>query len=59
MIMFTFLIGKPVKSLGRVEDRLEIIYSQNKTPDFIEIKGEIGGDMLCYRVYNDGSICEK
>lgn len=45
--------------IREVEDRLEIIYSQNKTPDFIEIKGEIGGDMLCYRVYNDGSICEK
>mgnify|MGYP004526083309 CR=1 FL=1 len=42
-----------------VEDRLEIIYSQSKTPDFVEIKGEIGEDLLCCCVYNDGSICEK
>lgn len=45
--------------IREVEDRLEIIYSQSKTPDFVEIKGEIGGDLLCCRVYNDGSICEK
>ena len=48
-----------IKSLQEIRERLEIIYSEQKTPDFIEIKGEIGGDMLCYRVYNDGFTCEK
>lgn len=46
-------------SIKEVENSLEIIYSRLKTPDFVEIKGEIGGDMLCYRVYNDGSVYEK
>ena len=46
-------------AIKEVEERLEIIYSEHKTPDYVEIKGEIGGDMICYRVYNDGSIYEK
>lgn len=38
---------------------MEIIYDTIKTPDFIEFKGEAGGDVMRYRVYNDGSIYEK
>lgn len=45
--------------LAEVRERLEIIYNETKTPDFIEVKGEIGGDLLCYRVYKDGYVCEK
>lgn len=45
--------------IREVEDRLEIIYSQSKDPDFVEIKGEIGGDLHCFRVYNDGSVYER
>lgn len=47
------------EGIREVEDRLEIIYGRHNTPDFVEIKGEIGGDLLCYRVYKDGSIYEK
>lgn len=47
------------KGIREVENRLEIIYDRHITPDFVEIKGEIGGDVLCYRVYKDGSIYEK
>lgn len=47
------------KGIREVESRLEVIYATNSTPDFVEIQGEIGGDLLCYRVYNDGSIYEK
>ena len=45
--------------LEEVRNHLEIIYNETKTPDFIEVKGEIGGDLLCYRVYKDGYVCEK
>ena len=45
--------------LKEVRERLELIYREIKTPDFVEIHGEIGGDVLCYRVYNDGSVYEK
>lgn len=38
---------------------MEIIYDTVKTPDFIEFKGECGGDLMRYRVYNDGTIYEK
>lgn len=27
--------------------------------DFVEITGRIGGDVITYRVYNDGRICER
>ena len=47
------------EGVREVRERLEIVYSEQKTPDFIEIHGEIGGDILCYRVYKDGSIYEK
>lgn len=47
------------KGIREVESRLEVIYVTRSTPDFVEIQGEIGGDVLCYRVYNDGSIYEK
>ena len=43
----------------RVENRLEVIYDISKTPDFVEYHGEIGGDLLNYRVYRDGMVVEK
>ena len=30
-----------------------------ETPDFVQFVGSIGGDIVCFRVYNDGSIYEK
>ena len=47
------------KGIREVETRLEIIYGRVNTPDYVQIKGEIGGDMLCYRIYKDGRIYEK
>ena len=29
------------------------------TPDFVEIVGRVGGDIVTYRVYDDGSVYEK
>lgn len=40
-------------------DRLEYITSCQETPDFVEVTGNMGGDMHTYRVYDDGSIYEK
>ena len=47
------------EGIQKIRERLEIIYSETKTLDYVELKGEIGGDMLCYRIYNSGFICEK
>ena len=45
--------------IRRVEDRLEVIYSQSKTPDFVEIKGEIGGEMPRYVVITKNQVYES
>lgn len=45
--------------LNEAYEMLETVYREIKTPDFVELHGETGGDVRCLRVYNDGSICEK
>lgn len=40
-------------------DRLEIIDDIYVTPDYVQIRGEIGGDVLSYRYYKDGTVVEK
>lgn len=27
--------------------------------DFVQVDGKAGGDSVCYRVYNDGTIVER
>ena len=41
------------KALDATEDDIEIIYDIFDGPDFVEIQGTIGGDVVCYRVYFD------
>lgn len=43
------------KALERLDHILETI----PTTDFVEIVGRVGGDVVTYRVYNDGSVYEK
>ena len=52
----------------RVMEAQELIFEQTPVdwimdyrvaPDFVEIVGSAGGDVLVYRVYNDGSIYER
>ena len=38
---------------------LEYIIDVREARDFIEIVGCIGGDVLTYRVYDDGSVYAK
>ena len=38
---------------------IEIIMSVNKTPDYYQIVGYAGGDILTYRVYNSGTLTQK
>ena len=35
---------------------MEIVYDVYEDPDFVEFRGSAGGDVMCYRVYNDGGI---
>lgn len=52
-------VDKFKQAVDDVMESLEIIYDVYKAPDFTEIKGETGGDVMCMRVYKDGSVCEK
>ena len=40
-------------------EHLDYILETIPTPDFVEIVGRVGGDVVTYRVYNDGSVYEK
>ncbi len=41
------------------ETCIEYITEVCGAPDFVRIEGKAGGDPVCYRVYNDGTIAEK
>ena len=31
----------------------------SETPDFVEVAGRVGGDVVTYRVYDDGTMYER
>lgn len=47
------------ESLEETRDRFDYVLEEHKTPDFTEIIGNMGGDVLTFRVYKDGSVYEK
>lgn len=47
------------KALNDTRERFDYILEERKTSDFIEIIGSMGGDVLTFRVYKDGSVYEK
>ncbi len=40
-------------------ERLEYILETIPAPDFVEVVGCIGGDIVTYRVYDDGGMYER
>ena len=47
------------KAQDKALERLDYILETVSDKDFVEIVGRVGGDVVTYRVYNDGSVCEK
>lgn len=47
------------KAQDKVLEHLDYILETTPTLDFVEIVGRVGGDVVTYRVYNDGSVYEK
>ncbi len=47
------------KAQDRVLEHLDYILETIPTLDFVEVVGRVGGDVVTYRVYNDGSVYEK
>lgn len=41
------------------ETCMEYVTDVYETPDFVQVNGKAGGDSVCYRVYNDGTITER
>ena len=47
------------KALDIALERLDYIMEYYIVPDFVEVIGKIGGDVITYRIYDDGSIYER
>lgn len=47
------------KAIDIALERLDYIIDYEVTPDFVEIVGKMGGDVITYRIYDDGSIFER
>ena len=46
-------------ALEETRNYFDFLYEEIKTPDYVQIRGNIGGDVSTYRVYNDGSVYAK
>ena len=47
------------KAMELALERLDYIIDYHTAPDFVEVIGSMGGDVITYRIYDDGSIYEK
>ncbi len=49
--------------VNRAQDRalesLDYVMNYYETPDFVEVTGSMGGDMITYRVFDDGRMYVK
>lgn len=41
------------------ETCMEYVTDVYAAPDFVQVDGKTGGDHVCYRIYNDGTIVER
>lgn len=55
--------GKVAEILGIFKERalesFDYVMDCREVPDFVEVTGRMGGNVITYRVYDDGSICER
>ena len=47
------------KAMDIALERLDYIMDYYTAPDFIDVTGSIGGDVITYRIYDDGSVYER
>ena len=40
-------------------EHLDQIIDYRTAPDFVEVTGRMGEDVITYRIYNDGSMYER
>ena len=53
------------KRADKAQDRvlsgacMEYVTDVYEAPDFVQVDGKAGGDNVCFRVYDDGTITER
>ena len=47
------------KAMELALERLDYIMDYQMAPDFVEVTGRVGGDVVTYRIYDDGSVYER
>ena len=47
------------KAMDIALEQLDYIIKYHTAPDFVEVTGEMGGDVITYRIYDDGSVYER
>ena len=47
------------RALDIALERLDYIMDYYTASDFVEIIGKMGGDVIAYRIYDDGSVYER
>jgi hypothetical protein len=47
------------KAQDRAMESLEYVIDCREAPDFVEVTGYMGGDVITYRVYDDGRMYER
>ena len=52
-------IPSNIKQIVFEKTPIDNIIDYYETRDFIEVTGRAGGDVLTYRIYNNGTVTEK
>ena len=47
------------KAMDIALEQLDYIMDYEVTTDFVEIVGKMGGDVITYRIYDDGTVYER
>ena len=47
------------RALDIALERLDYVMDHYTAPDFVEVTGKMGGDVITYRIYDDGSVYER
>jgi hypothetical protein len=47
------------KAQDRALESLDYVLDCQAAPDFVEVTGRMGGDIITYRIYDDGRMYER
>lgn len=48
--------GRTDRAQEKALEYLDYIMECSESPDFVEVTGRVGGDVVTYRIYDDGSM---